>query len=59
MGSLGILEAAGPGSGAFWKWQFRIDDLVGSGKTEATLSLFAVRRIQLKIVASWRNGAPG
>jgi hypothetical protein len=33
----------------FWKWQFRIGDLVKSGKTEARLVLLAMRRVQLKI----------
>jgi hypothetical protein len=32
-----------------WKWQFRIGDLVRSGKTEARLALLAMRRVQLKI----------
>ncbi len=32
-----------------WKWQFRIGDLVKSGRTEARLPLLAMRRVQLKI----------
>jgi hypothetical protein len=32
-----------------WKWQFRIGNLVKSGRTEATLPLLAMRRVQLKI----------
>jgi hypothetical protein len=32
-----------------WKWQFRIGDLVRSGKTEARLPLLAMRRVQLRI----------
>jgi hypothetical protein len=36
-------------SPGFWNWQFRIGDLVRSGKTEARLSLLAMRRVQLKI----------
>jgi hypothetical protein len=32
-----------------WKWQFRIGDLVRSGRTEARLFLLAMRRVQLKI----------
>ena len=32
-----------------WKWQFRIGDLVRSGRTEARLHLLAMRRVQLKI----------
>ena len=31
------------------KWQFRIGDLVRSGRTEARLLLLAMRRVQLKI----------
>jgi len=33
----------------FWRWQFRIDDLVRSGRTEARLALLAMRRVQLRI----------
>jgi hypothetical protein len=33
----------------FWQWQFRIGNLVRSGKTEARLLLLAVRRVQLRI----------
>jgi len=32
-----------------WKWQFRIGDLVRSGRTEARLLLLAMRRVQLRI----------
>jgi len=32
-----------------WKWEFRIGDLVRSGRTEARLLLLAMRRVQLKI----------
>jgi hypothetical protein len=32
-----------------WKWEFRIGDLVWSGRTEARLLLLAMRRVQLKI----------
>lgn len=32
-----------------WNWQFRIGDLVRSGRTEARLLLLAMRRVQLKI----------
>ena len=32
-----------------WKWQFRIGNLVRSGRTEARLFLLAMRRVQLKI----------
>jgi hypothetical protein len=33
----------------FWKWQFRIGDLIKSGKTEARLPRLAMRRVQLRI----------
>ena len=33
----------------FLQWQFRIGDLVRSGKTEARLFLLAMRRVQLRI----------
>ena len=32
-----------------WNWQFRIGDLVRSGRTEARLLLLAARRVQLRI----------
>jgi hypothetical protein len=32
-----------------WNWQFRIGNLVRSGRTEARLLLLAVRRVQLRI----------
>jgi len=32
-----------------WTWQFRIGDLVRSGRTEARLLLLAVRRVHLRI----------
>jgi hypothetical protein len=32
-----------------WMWQFRIGNLVKSGRTEARLLLLAMRRVQLKI----------
>ena len=32
-----------------WKWQFRVGDVVRSGKTEARLPLLAMRRVQLMI----------
>jgi hypothetical protein len=33
----------------FWKWQFRIGDLVRSGKTEARPTLLAMRRVESRI----------
>ena len=32
-----------------WKWQFLLGDKVIAGKTEAKLSLLAIRRVQLRI----------
>ena len=32
-----------------WKWQFRIDDKVKTGKTETRIELLAIRRVQLRI----------
>jgi hypothetical protein len=40
------VSAAAPG---IWKWQFRVGDKIISGKTEARLSLLAIRRVQLRI----------
>ncbi len=40
------VTAVAPG---IWKWQFRIDDRVVAGKTEAKLNLLAIRRVQLRI----------
>ena len=41
-----VVTTATPG---IWKWQFRIGDIVKSGKTETRISLLAVRRVQLRI----------
>ncbi|MEH2499273.1 hypothetical protein V1294_005752 [Bradyrhizobium sp. AZCC 1678] len=38
----------------FWKWQFRIGDLVRSGKTEARL---AMRRVELRIDRELKHAA--
>ena len=40
------VTAVAPG---IWKWQFRVDDKVITGKTEAKLDLLAIRRVQLRI----------
>jgi len=40
-----------------WNWQFRIGDLVRSGRTEARLLLLAMRRVQLKIDRELKHGA--
>jgi hypothetical protein len=32
-----------------WKWQFRIGDIVRTGRAETRISLLAVRRVQLRI----------
>ena len=41
-----LIRSETPG---FWNWHFRIGDLVRSGKTEASLALLAVRRVELRI----------
>ena len=41
----------------FWKWQFRIGDLVRSGKTEASLALLAIRRVELRIDRELKHAA--
>ena len=41
-----VVATATPG---IWKWQFRIDNEVRSGKTETKLELLAMRRTQLHI----------
>jgi hypothetical protein len=41
----------------FWKWQFRIGDLVRSGKTEARLALLAMRRVELRIDRELKHAA--
>jgi hypothetical protein len=38
-----LIRSETPG---FWRWQFRIGDLVRPGKTEARLALLATRRVQ-------------
>jgi hypothetical protein len=38
-----------------WRWQFRIDDKVTTGKTETTLRGIAARRAQIKIDEELRN----
>ena len=50
------VTAVAPG---IWKWQFRIDDRVVTGKTEAKLYLLAVRRVQLRIVRERKKSASG
>ena len=42
-----------------WKWQFRIGDLIKSGKTEARLSLLAMRRVQLRIDRELKHAGAG
>ena len=48
------ITAGAPG---VWNWQFRIGDLVRSGRTEARLLLLAMRRVQLKIDRELKHGA--
>ena len=40
-----------------WKWQFRIGDTVKTGRTEARLSLLAIRRVQLRIDRELKRAA--
>lgn len=48
---------AGSEPPGFWKWQFRIGDLVRSGKIEASLALLAVRRVEPKIDRELKHAA--
>lgn len=41
----------------FWWWQFRIGDLVWSGKTEARLALLAMRRVESRIDRELKHAA--
>jgi hypothetical protein len=40
-----------------WKWQFRIGDMIKSGKTETRINLLAIRRIQLRIDRELKKAA--
>ena len=50
------VTAVAPG---IWKWQFRIDERIVTGKTEAKLYLLAVRRVQLRIDRERKKSASG
>jgi hypothetical protein len=41
-----VVPASTPG---VWKWQFQIGDQVKTGKTETSINLLAIRRVQLRI----------
>ena len=41
-----------------WKWQFRIGELVKTGRTETRISHLAVRRVQLRIDRELKKAAP-
>ena len=41
-----------------WKWQFRIGDLVKTGRTETRINLLAMRRVQLRIDRELKKAAP-
>ena len=41
----------------FCNWQFRIGDLVRSGKIEASLALLAMRRVELRIDRELKHAA--
>ena len=47
------------GNPGVWRWQFRIGDLLRSGKAEARLPLLAARRVQLKIDRELKHTARG
>jgi hypothetical protein len=49
------VTAVAPG---IWKWQFRIDNRIVSGKTEAKLYLLAIRRVKLRIDRERKKAAP-
>ena len=40
-----------------WQWQFRIGDLVRSGKFEARLAPLALRRVELRIDRELKHAA--
>ena len=40
-----------------WNYEFRIGDRVKSGRTEAKLSLLAIRRVQLRIDRAIKEAA--
>jgi hypothetical protein len=44
-------------SPGFWRWQFRIGDLVRSGKIEARLALLAMRRVESRIDRELKQAA--
>jgi len=44
-------------SPGFWRWQFRIGDLVRSGKIEAQLALLAMRRVESRIDRELKHAA--
>ena len=41
-----------------WQWQFRIGEVVMSGKTETNIRLLAIRRVQLRIDREIKKAAP-
>jgi hypothetical protein len=51
-----VAPTATPG---IWKWQFRIGDLVKTGRTETRISQLAARRVQLRIDRELKKTAPG
>jgi hypothetical protein len=46
----------------FWRWRFRIGDMVKTGRTETSMELLAMRRAQLRIDRALKevqqNGVP-
>jgi hypothetical protein len=53
----GIEFSVTPAAPDIWKWQFRIGDTVKTGRTEARLSLLAIRRVQLRIDRELKRAA--
>ena len=49
-----VVPSATPG---IWQWQFRIGDLLKTGKTETRISLLAMRRVRLRIDRELRAAA--
>jgi hypothetical protein len=51
-----VVTTATPG---IWKWQFRVGELLKTGKTETRINLLAIRRVQLRIDRELKKAARG
>jgi hypothetical protein len=49
-----VVASATPG---VWQWQFRIGDQLKTGRTETSMSLLAMRRVQLRIDRELKSAA--